>query len=75
MTRQMPLNKMLCADCGHSGVEMRTNLQCPKCGSEKYAKIFPKRLTTGENNKAGQATILHIQETKEQIKELKKEKW
>lgn len=56
-------------------MEMRLNRICPKCGSESYTKSFPKRLTTGESNKAGQATILHIQETKDQIKELKKEKW
>lgn len=71
----MPLNKLQCADCGHSQIELRPIKTCPKCNSTKYAKVFPKRLTTGAVDKAGKAATLHIQETKEQIKELKKEKW
>lgn len=71
----MPLNKMACESCGHTALEMRTPDECPKCHAKEYKKQFPKNLTTGRVDKSGQMASLHIQETKEQIKELRKEKW
>jgi len=48
---------------------------CEKCGNN-MEKVFSKsHFTTGEKSNAGEIAKAHIEETKQMLNDLKKEKW
>lgn len=72
----MALKKAVCLDCKTEFYFNDTDqMLCVECGSENTKKKFLSFFSAKEKSSAGQVASRHIEETKEMLKELKKEKW
>ena len=72
----MALKKAKCLDCQNEFYFNDTDeMSCVKCGSTNTKKKFFSSFSTKEKSSTGQLTKQHIEETREMLEELKKEKW
>ncbi len=74
----MAIKQAKCLDCENKfyfNDADDEDLTCVHCKSLNVKRTFFSKFSSREKSNVGQATRRHIEETKEMLKEVKKEKW
>lgn len=69
----MPFFKFICKKCGETFLTREQPEKCSKCGAEVKKELFFEKKSPPPSKKVGDVAKNHIEDTKKEIENLKKE--